>query len=341
MPLLTYKEMLKTVKEYGRPAVLLGNGFSRAWDDDRFRYDRLFEDADLSKRVRDVFEVYGTRDFEAAMRALRQARKIVRGYTGTRELRQEMLLDIRAVRDALLTAIKEHHPEDPGMILEEEYESCARFLSRFESIFTTNYDLLLYWVLNWAFKRKQLLCFEDGFRQPYGQPHLLWKRENAETQNVHFIHGAFHILDTEPYPIKLSWKLKGQSILDQVSTVIADGDMPLFVSEGDGPQKLRTILRNPYLSYAYGALQDNSAPLVLLGIALTAADSHILDAIVLSDAPALFVGVHDSASAEEQGRLRDMCTRLRQRRWGRTKRNRRAPELSTALYATSGWKVWR
>ncbi|MFP3422587.1 DUF4917 family protein, partial [Bacillus sp. SIMBA_161] len=53
--------------------------------------------------------------------------------------------DAQNVREALVTAVNATHPahrED----LAFQYESAAAFLKNFGTVFSLNYDLLLYWV---------------------------------------------------------------------------------------------------------------------------------------------------------------------------------------------------
>jgi hypothetical protein len=38
------------------------------------------------------------------------------------------------------------HPAWPGELAEEEFASCKTFLAHFDTVYTFNYDLLLYWV---------------------------------------------------------------------------------------------------------------------------------------------------------------------------------------------------
>lgn len=54
-------------------ALLLGNGFSRAYNDEIFSYDALRQGATLSERLDQVFDTVGTTDFEQVMRRLDQA----------------------------------------------------------------------------------------------------------------------------------------------------------------------------------------------------------------------------------------------------------------------------
>src|SRR5260370_1205122 len=55
--------------------------------------------------------------------------------------------DAAAIKDALVTAIAKRHPDRPYDVKPEQYAACRAFISRFEHIFTLNYDVLLYWAI--------------------------------------------------------------------------------------------------------------------------------------------------------------------------------------------------
>ncbi len=55
------------------------------------------------------------------------------------------------LKNSLIDAVKELHPEYVFSVSEEESEACSKFLNYYldngGNIFSTNYDLLLYWIL--------------------------------------------------------------------------------------------------------------------------------------------------------------------------------------------------
>lgn len=61
-------------------SILLGNGFSQAWNPEIFSYENLFECADFgdqSDSLRALFERFETFDFEQVMRQLIGAAAVV------------------------------------------------------------------------------------------------------------------------------------------------------------------------------------------------------------------------------------------------------------------------
>lgn len=76
--MLTYSEALEQVEEGGRPSIILGNGFSRAWRDDIFNYANLLEAANFGPcdvQIRALFQRLETYDFEAVMKCCWRRRK--------------------------------------------------------------------------------------------------------------------------------------------------------------------------------------------------------------------------------------------------------------------------
>jgi len=144
--LLTFEESLQRAE--GRKHVLLGNGFSRALRNDIFAYEALFLRADfshLSPTARQAFTVLNTTDFEVVMRALRLVARIIPLYRNDPDLVRILTQDADGLREVLVQAIAQNHPEGPFDITDEQYGACRRFLANFDTTYTLNYDLLLYW----------------------------------------------------------------------------------------------------------------------------------------------------------------------------------------------------
>jgi len=133
----------------GKRHLLLGNGFSIAYDPDSFSYGRLLDEADFSELsivARVVFETFGTTDFEKIIEILRTAAVLLTMYAGADPaLADQIATDADRIKDALAEVLARRHPENVGSVSADEYASARRFLSHFERIYSVNYDLLLYW----------------------------------------------------------------------------------------------------------------------------------------------------------------------------------------------------
>jgi hypothetical protein len=279
--------------------ILLGNGFSRSFDDETFAYPNLLDAAKFDHRVTSVFEKIGTTDFELVMRRLRQARAIAAIYGLSKASKDEILGDVNKVRSGLIRAIRSHHPTGADQVDDDEYANCAAFLRKFSAVFTLNYDLLLYWVI----LEHLSLQFTDGFG---GSP-LEWGRN---PQNTHYLHGALHLfVDDDDVVHKLRYR-EGPTIMAQLRDALAAGRTPLFVSEGTSKQKLRQIRLFPYLSHCYRKLATNTRPLTIYGFRFGAQDKHIVSAIAKSSTPSLEVVLYSGSSPSNQQTIKDRARRL-------------------------------
>ena len=141
-------------------SVLLGNGFSIARTGGVFSYANLLDKSNLPEHssIRNVFTVFNTFDFEEVMRSLEQAARIEEAY-GDKVRSARFRDDAAAVREALIHAVREVHPEVQFEIPDNQVEGCATFINLFDRVFTLNYDLLLYCVVLRAKEKKHT----DGF----------------------------------------------------------------------------------------------------------------------------------------------------------------------------------
>ena len=164
-------------------------------------HDALFDRADfnvLSPLARDSFRVLGTTDFEIVMRALRNAARLLTIYAPTHpELAAQMQRDAEGLREVLVQAIAQNHPEFPAAIADDQYRGCRVFLANFANIYTLNYDLLLYWALMHDELPPAVPC-DDGFRTPEDgvEEYVTWE-PGRHAQNIHYLHGALHIFDAQ------------------------------------------------------------------------------------------------------------------------------------------------
>lgn len=182
-----------------RRHLLLGNGFSVAAHP-AFAYGTLLEAAgQMPARLAGVFEQLGTTDFEAALNFLNQAEAVLALYDADRPLVQLFRRDAAALKAHLIAAITAVHPATSVQISEESSLACRDFLALFTApererrgrIFTTNYDLLLYWVM---VRHSEDLRCDDGFR---GTRVLTWDAERTAGQSLFFLHGGLHLYEAD------------------------------------------------------------------------------------------------------------------------------------------------
>jgi hypothetical protein len=287
-----------------RPHLLLGNGFSRAWRDDLFAYDALYEQAtfdELSPAVPGLFDSLGTRDFEVAMRALRTGAEVLRVYGPQHgELHDQIRRDAEGLKGVLVRAIAGNHPSRPADVSTSQYAACKKFLSNFARIYTLNYDLLLYWTLMQSDIAPYLAC-DDGFRRDEHSltPFITWVPQNRYEQNVYFLHGGLHLFDSGSTLEKYTWTNTGVPLMDQIRLALDAGKYPVFVAEGSSDSKLQKIRHQAYLSAAERSLVGIGGTLFVYGLSMSESDEHVLSAIEANQVKAIFVSVFgdpDSAS---------------------------------------------
>ena len=181
----------------GKPTLLLGNGFSIAYDRNIFSYQALFRSVDWSKaqRVGRVFGALKTVDFEIAIRNLEIAAEIAELYEWGDDKSEMLRHDANFLKEALIQAIQSTHPAHVFQVDSERIKTTARFLRNFGRLFTVNYDLLLYWAFVQSGKGLYNL-FTDGFKQG-DNGGLEWA--DFPNQGILYLHGALHLFETIPF----------------------------------------------------------------------------------------------------------------------------------------------
>jgi uncharacterized protein DUF4917 len=299
--MLTFDEMWEEIPEGASVSVLLGNGFSRAWNDATFRYETLYDAATFGQRdniIRKVFDVLETQDFEKVTGRLRSAADILTLYVGDDSLSHQLQEDTQAIKDALLRAIADTHPSRPNQVTEPEYRCARQFLSMFASIYTVNYDLLMYWARNQDNLPPEGWTTDDGFRRDQ-----LWVGPDTD-QEVFFLHGALHLYETQEGVKKHAFSNQGQPIIDTVQENLQRDIFPLFVSEPTADLKQRRINANPYLSYCLRRLTRESGFFFVFGHQFSEVDQHIFAALDNSRVERVFVSIFGDPNSPENRRTR-------------------------------------
>lgn len=275
--------------------LLFGNGFSMAYDKNIFSYNALstfIENTDDSL-LRQLFQKLNTKNFELIMQQLDNFCEIAGIFSTDSFLVPKIKAVSEKLKNSLIEAVKELHPEHVFKIPEVKSESCIKFLQEYllknGLIFSTNYDLLLYWVLmRNGDKRKAV----DGFgrdletdldSEKYIDPsdleysELRWGKYKIE-QTIHYLHGTLPIFDTGINIIKVEYDTE-HYLLQNVKSRIDNKEYPIFVTAGNGKEKLTHIMHNKYLSYCYEQLCNIQGSLVPFGFNFGEYDTHIIEAI--------------------------------------------------------------
>lgn len=287
-----YEDCIAELKSKSRNlSLLLGNGFSIAYDNKIFSYNALQTFiSDLKDPVIDkLFKITRSKNLEVIMQQLRVLSELLNSFGDATELTQKIEEADSKLRKGLIDAVKALHPGHVFTVPDQSIIACHEFLKPYLSkngaIFTTNYDILLYWVLMRSGSPNAI----DGFGYERENPEetnpddfiysseLTWG-PNMSQQNVHYLHGALHIFD-RGVDIEKEKYSGGEYLLNCIKERMDREEYPLFVTAGDGNDKLEQILHNRYLSYCFESLKRINGSLIVFGFQFGSYDHHIIDAI--------------------------------------------------------------
>lgn len=338
MQLMSFDDALQASPDPAKRHLLLGNGFSIACRPDIFLYGKLFEQADFSKfspSAKKAFDVLKTQDFERVIKTLRDASKVLKAYENpSKELIDALKTDADGLRELLVETIAASHPEWPGELAESEFAACNKFLSNFKTIYTLNYDLLLYWVQMHA-EQGIGLKSDDGFRKPEDDPYasyVTWEPENSYGQNTWFLHGALHLFDAEIEIQKYTWSNTGIRLIEQIRDALKKDYFPIFVSEGTSNEKWARIRHNDYLAKAYRSFSGIGNDLFIYGHSLAENDEHFLKCIERGKLKNIYVGIYGDPSTDANKKIISRANRLNTPK-------RRYP-LDVRFFDSATAKVW-
>lgn len=340
---LTFREAVEddNTRTGGR-SVLLGNGFSIDWNPGIFAYRSLYDEADLkdlSVAKDQLFSTLKTHDFEFVIEHLKSAAALLELHGGDAAIVDALKSDARVVRNGLADVLTARHPRAASEVSEDEYTHARTFLAEFGRIFTLNYDLLLYWVVNHMESAAPKPQRADGFEWPSfdDRPYLVWKRGAAErSQRVFWLHGALHLFVNDHRLRKLNYSLAAP-LIEQVTDRLAAGKYPLVVTEGTAEEKLSRIELSGYLRFAHNSLSQLTGSLFVHGWSLSRSDDHIAAMIASRDSSieAVYVGLHKPRSDAAEELAKDW------RRLARRRRDAGGRRLTVKFYDAATAEVWR
>lgn len=288
-----------------KDTVVIGNGGSIAVDK-RFDYSSILSAARergfITPQLSKIFDHLKTSDFEAVLRVLSQAAFVNSALAINSPAVQDAYV---TVREALIGTLRGVHL--PHSAVKGEYLSnIANFLKNFRTVFSLNYDLIVYWAMMGANKKRRNY-FVDCFKG--GSFDSIWP-EKAERTRVFYPHGhlmlASGVMGEE---VKVS--ASDQSLLEKVFAYwTSEYFSPIFVSEGDSDHKVKAIRRSGYLTAVYeDALPEEKESLVVYGWSMGDNDSHILEQLRHSGIKRCAVSVRREKYSEEiRARWRHILT---------------------------------
>ncbi len=258
--------------------IFIGNGASiSVWDN--FNYPSIFNRATLpdaqqylTASDKTLFLTLGTQNFEQVLSSLKTA-SIISQALGLDDT--VIIQRYNSIKQALINAISDVHipwNKVPAEVL----ATIRSALLDYKYIYTTNYDLLIYWSVMY----QDPAPFTDYFyTEDFDTSNT--KIFFETTKRVLYLHGALHLYK-HPSGTTLKRRTEnGRNLLElfgQPYTGYPDV-IPLIVSEGTSDDKLSSIKQSDYLTFAFNKFSEHPGPLVVFGQSLSTSDMHIVNAM--------------------------------------------------------------
>jgi hypothetical protein len=149
------------------------------------------------------------------------------------------------------------------------------FLANFHSVYTVNYDLLLYWAIMQDLEPE--VPSDDGFRRPEDreEEYVVWEPD-VHQQSIFYLHGALHVFDAEAEVQKYTWVNTGIRLIDQIRSALENDLYPIFVAEGESLKKRERIRHSDFLTRSTRSFGSIGGPLFIYGHSLADNDDHIV-----------------------------------------------------------------
>jgi hypothetical protein len=312
--LLSFDDVLERTKQ-GNRFLLLGNGFSMAYDKARFSFTSLLESAvdkkiiEIDSPVYNLFQNLETSDFEYVMKLLEDAQRVVDCYlagNNLKDLKDRLSKDATSLKEYLVKIITNNHPDKITEIPDDRFINTLNFLNCFSKVYSLNYDLLLYWS---AIKSNERGLRKEQFTDGFGyvskdNADLVFKNKGISSiQTLFHLHGGLHLYDNGHEFQKLKYDI-GHALKDQVLEKLNNNIYPVFVSEGTSDSKKKKIIHNAYLNHAYkslksiGSSKSNSDSIIFFGTTLKTNDDHILEAILENKVKNIYIGINPNKMME-------------------------------------------
>ena len=132
--MMTFNEVVDSLNKKKRSKhLLLGNGFSMAYDSKIFSYNALSNfvsqtDNDLLKKL---FLIIETTNFELIMQQLATFGRLANEFSSDDDLETKIAEASDNLKKSLIDAIQALHPEHVFKIPDEKSACCAKFLNTF------------------------------------------------------------------------------------------------------------------------------------------------------------------------------------------------------------------
>ena len=327
--------------------LLLGNGFSCAWDKSIFSYGSLLEKAKESKEfkknpeIAQMFSEFGSNDFERIIKALKDGSKIAKVYRAdikNKNVSKKLLAHSEKLKKMLVDVITRNHPDKTNRVSDNQKNSCCEFLKNFERIYTLNYDLLLYWAI---LNLPNCGDFEDGFHE--GSPdddYVVWEIGDEISAKLIYLHGALHLFDSDNEIRKFTWARTDKPLKNQIIEALNQDMFPIIVAEGTSREKMEVILHNAYLSRGFSSFKKIGGQLFVFGLSFKDNDEHILKAIEEGKIEHIYISILKSEKEENKKQIFSRVSLMIARREILRKKSNKVKPLAPYYFNADSAKVW-
>ncbi|AEL27388.1 DUF4917 family protein [Cyclobacterium marinum] len=259
-------------KNFTNCPLLLGNGFSLNFSS-RLLYQNLYEKyiENCPEDVKKLFKEFKSTNFEKILEHLESTERVCSAL----KIKQHRISKNKElIKQGLIDSINRIHltPEDINI---DQIKLVSNQINNFNQIFTTNYDLFLYYLILESKK------FGDYFYMPFIEDRrfkLFNPGDKYKENHVYYLHGSLLIFEKPVETIKI--KRNENWLIKVITDEISKDNYPLFISEGTSEMKLKSIQSNNYLTYCFRELKENkNKNIVIYGQSLSDQDSHIVKEI--------------------------------------------------------------
>lgn len=281
--------------------LLVGNGLSsHIWPG--FAYESLYERACKAKVLtrgdRKLFEAGATANFERVLAELAVSIRTVEALGGPGA---SMLRDCyMRVQKALGAAVRDVHIALSD-IPEGTRETVREVLRDYRWVFTTSYDLVLYWCAGYgdSFEGFADFFFCNG-RLEFHPDNTIVKSDRTR---LVYLHGALHLLADEN-GLTRKRRSSDATLLEQFGIPDKEDPLsrPLLVAEGKAAEKAQIIKDNEYLSFGLERLSRSRGGLVVFGLSLRDEDAHLVSALNARPKRPVAVGLRPRSRTENRRR---------------------------------------
>lgn len=290
------------IKEKGWNNLLFGNGFStNIWG--KYSYSSLYKysidntvEPILTDSIQNIFTELKTINFEEVLKALAYA-ILVKKSIG--EETEEYLNLYKTVQDNLFNTVRAVHVEYSKLNKSE----IAQEIKKFEKVFTTCYDLILYWSSYGSLPSTTIGDF-------FWSSNSSFDPEDTELYTTragfYYLHGALHLKqDLKGKVSKLLYTANGLPSSSDFRYQGNKTQVPLYISEGTSQYKLNKIQSNSYLTFCYRSFSEMSGTLLVVGHSLDEDyDNHLVEAITKNTRlTTVAISIYSALTKEQKEKL--------------------------------------